>query len=226
MTTDAGPVDAGDLDAGEGTDDADDGVTVAYELVNEVLNAAMVNRDGQPLRLTGAEHMVLVVIAEECRNLATRTCQLDRVTMARRAKVTPDTVRNALRGLARKGLDPRVAIPGLYGSDDRPVYAYPGRPTTYRLPVLVDEPDKPDDDEDAPGDDGKGGQSAPPKGGRSDPPGRRKGGRSDPPSGRSRLDREAIDACRYCDHVAQVLGIDGTPTVPAVKCGRHRIVIE
>lgn len=220
VTTEPEPAAAGDHhDAREGTDDTERGDSrMAWQLFHEVLHATGV-------QLTPSEHLVLLVIAEECHSHVTRTCQLHRAELAARAKITPDTVKTALQSLARKKLDPRVPIPDAFGSDGRPVYAYPGRPTTFRLPHLVDEPehtphgDPPAGDQD--GDqDGKGGGSAPPP---QRPPRPRKGGRSAPPPGR--LDRAAIDACRYCDHNAQVLGIDGLVAEPPIRCNRHPVVI-
>jgi hypothetical protein len=180
---------------------------MAWQLVREVLNSTRV-------RLTRSEFAVLVVIAEECRDVDTRTCSLERELIAARSKMSTDGVRRALRGLRNKGLDPRVPIPGMYGSDGEPVYAFPGRPCTYRLPALVDEPDKADPEADP-----EGGQNDPPKGGKNRPPRRpRKGGQKEPPTraevGAARA--AAVAACDDCDEWGYLLGPDGSTVGPPV----------
>ncbi len=159
---------------------------MAWQLSHEVTHATRV-------RLTGAEFKVLAVIAEECRDPETRTCTLDRAVIAKRAHLSLDGVRRAVRSLAAKGYDPRVPIPGMYDScvPPRPVYAFPGRPCTYRLPVLVDEPIEP------PKPTRKGGGRRPPKG----------GGKTPPPPTRAEVGaaRAAVVAdCTVCDEFGYV----------------------
>lgn len=164
---------------------------MAWQLVNEVTR-----RTG--VKLTPSEWAVLVVIAEECRDPKTRTCALDRGEMATRTGRTADTVKRALQGLAKKGLETRVPVPGVKDSKGQPVYAWPGRPCTYKLPQLG--PDPADEPAPAPEQPPKGGQTAPPKGGANRPPsGRRGAGRAPTRAEVGRARAAAVAACPECD---------------------------
>ncbi len=190
---------------------------MAWQLVREVTHATGV-------KLTGAEFKVLVVIAEECRDVNTRTVAIERDVIAARARVSADTVKRALRSLRTKGLDPRVPVPGVKDSAGQPVYAWPGRPCTYRLPHLGPEP----------AEDDKGGDPAPPKGGHGAPP---KGGQPAPPrtgrgAGREpsraevgRARAAAVADCAVCDEFGYVTrdgrAINHHPRPGYTKPSRH-----
>jgi hypothetical protein len=97
---------------------------VSYQLVAEVLDHAPA--------MTAAERLVLVGIAERART-NTRECELDMPTLQRRAGgLDASNVRAALRRLAERGIEVRVAA----GKDrrGRPVFAYRGQAPRYRLP--------------------------------------------------------------------------------------------
>lgn len=105
---------------------------MAYELVAEVLDHA-------PAGLTAAERLVMVVIAEYvlssdyARGL--RTTSRPAGDVARRAGLKPEGLKATLQRLAGRNLELRVAL--ATGRDGRPVYAMPGRSTTYQVPVLA-----------------------------------------------------------------------------------------
>jgi hypothetical protein len=104
---------------------------MAWELVNEVLDHA-------PAGLTPAEVLVLVAIAEYVRTEdhkhGIRRTSRPAADIARRAHMTLDGLRKAVQRLAKNGLDIRVEL--ATGKDGRPVYAVPGKSSTYKIPPL------------------------------------------------------------------------------------------
>jgi hypothetical protein len=105
---------------------------MAYELVSEVL-------DHTPVDLTPGEQLVMVVIAEYVLSSdyarGVRRTSRPAAEVARRAKMTPSGLRQAFQRLAERGLELRVPL--RTGKDNRPVYAMPGRSSTYEIPALA-----------------------------------------------------------------------------------------
>lgn len=105
---------------------------MAYELVAEVLDHA-------PTDLAPSERLVMVVIAEYVLSTdytrGNRSTSRPAADVARRAGVTISGLKQALQRLAKRGLDMRVPL--LVGKDGRPVYAMPGRSSTYQVPPLA-----------------------------------------------------------------------------------------
>lgn len=97
---------------------------MSYTLVAEVLDHAP--------EMTAAERLVLVAIAEQARSKS-RECAMETAALTRRTGgLDPSNIRKALRRLAVRGLEVRVAV----GTDRRgqPVYAHRGHVPRYRLP--------------------------------------------------------------------------------------------
>lgn len=104
---------------------------MAYQLVQEVLDHAP--------PMTAAERLVLVAIAETIRSTATRQCELDTEALIRRTGgLDPSNVRAALRRLAKREVEVRVAL----GKDrsGNAVYAYRGQVPRYQLPAFPPPP--------------------------------------------------------------------------------------
>ena len=129
---------------------------MGVKLITEVLDHA-------PDDITSAELVVLLVLAENGRD-STREAFPGMDVLTRRSRLSPDGVRKALQRLAKRGLEVRVAI----GEDrlGRPVYSFPGRQTTYRLPAF----------ERRDAGTAKGGTDVPPNGGTLVPPKTKNGG--------------------------------------------------
>jgi hypothetical protein len=104
---------------------------MAYELVAEVLDHA-------PADLTPAERLVMVAIAEFVHRQdyenGRRSTSRPAVDIARRAGLNPKGLKEALSRLAKRKLELRVPL--MTGKDGRPVYAVPGRSSTYEIPAL------------------------------------------------------------------------------------------
>lgn len=97
---------------------------MGIKLIVEVLEHA-------PTDVTPAEMLVLLVLAEYA-NDRTRECWPGMDLLSRRTRLRPSGVSAALRRLARRGYEPRVAI-GITKAG-KPVFAYEGRQTHYRVP--------------------------------------------------------------------------------------------
>lgn len=99
---------------------------MSIRLIVEVLDHA-------PADLTSQERLVLVVLAEGARD-HTRTCWPGMDLLAHRTGLDASNVRRALDRLTRRGYALRVPL----GTDKhgRPVYAYRGHATAYRVPEL------------------------------------------------------------------------------------------
>lgn len=102
---------------------------MAWQLTEEVYAHA-------PAGLTLSERAVLLVIAEEAR-ADTRGCPLARAELVRRAGLSVDGVRAALRRLRDRGLEVRVPLEGRVDRVGNPVFAVPGLVSRYRLPVFA-----------------------------------------------------------------------------------------
>ena len=105
---------------------------MSHVLVSEVLDHA-------PAQLTALERLVLVVIAEAAQDRDRPGCPAreaypSMATLARRTGAAPTSVRSALQRLAERGLE--VRVPLTTDNTGRPVYAFRGRATRYRLPHL------------------------------------------------------------------------------------------
>ena len=108
---------------------------MSHVLVSEVLDHA-------PAQLTALERLVLVVIAEAAQEVDRPGCPAreaypSMATLARRTGSAPTSVRSALQRLAERGLE--VRVPLTTDSAGRPVYAFRGRATRYRLPRMRPE---------------------------------------------------------------------------------------
>ena len=108
---------------------------MAYELVTEVLDHA-------PATITTGELVVMVAIAEWVQHddyrRGIRQCSRAQADLSRRTRLAPAGVKTALQRLAERGLELRVPLS--IGKDGRPVYAVPGRVSTYRIPPLPAPP--------------------------------------------------------------------------------------
>lgn len=102
---------------------------MGFRLYREVIDHA-------PPDITSGELVVWLVIADDA-NDDTRVGWLDGDELCRRARMKPRGVASALQRLAARGYELRVAR-GV-DKNGRPVYAYRGTQTTYRLPVLDGE---------------------------------------------------------------------------------------
>lgn len=105
---------------------------MSHVLVSEVLDHA-------PAELTALERLVLVVIAEAAQERDRPGCPAreaypSMAILVRRTGNAPTSVRSALQRLAERGLE--VRVPLTTDSTGRPVYAFRGRATRYRLPRL------------------------------------------------------------------------------------------
>lgn len=114
---------------------------MSHVLVSEVLNHS-------PAELTALERLVLVVIAEAAQERDRPGCPAresypSMAILVRRTGSAPTSVRSALQRLAERGLD--VRVPLTTDSTGRPVYAFRGRATRYRLPHLRPQADEGDD---------------------------------------------------------------------------------
>jgi predicted transcriptional regulator len=96
-------------------------------LIKEVLTCA-------PDDLGPAERMVMMAIAEDARDATRESWSMTPAELGKRAGLKPSALQKAFQRLAKYGLEVRVAIK--VGKDGRPVYAYEGKKTTYRIPVL------------------------------------------------------------------------------------------
>jgi hypothetical protein len=98
---------------------------MGWRLANEVL-------DNAPDDLGPAERLVLSVLAGYVVDEETRTCWPGMDKLVRRTGLKPDSLRKVFQRLARRGLDPRVAI----GKDKKGnlVFAHESARTTYRIP--------------------------------------------------------------------------------------------
>lgn len=99
---------------------------MAYELVEEVLDHA-------PADLSGTEVLLLVGIAEQARK-PSRMADIPTADLARRVRVEPESLKKVIQRLSKRGIDVRLVI----GIDKigRPIYAVPGRVSTYVLPLF------------------------------------------------------------------------------------------
>ena len=108
---------------------------MAYDLVTEVLDHA-------PATITNVELVVMVAIAEWVQHddyrRGIRQCSRAQADLSRRTRLAPAGVKTALQRLAERGLELRVPLS--IGKDGRPVYAVPGRVSTYRIPPLPAPP--------------------------------------------------------------------------------------
>lgn len=96
-------------------------------LITEVLACA-------PDALGPSERIVLIVIAEDARDATRESWALKPEELGRRAGLKPAALQKAFQRLAKAGLE--VRVPLKVGKDGRPVYAYEGKKSTYRLPPL------------------------------------------------------------------------------------------
>lgn len=96
-------------------------------LVVEVLTHA-------PAELGPSERMVLVVLAEDARDATRESWGLTRAELGRRTGMSPEALKKAFQRLARAGLE--VRVPVKFTDKGKPVYAYEGRRSTYRIPPL------------------------------------------------------------------------------------------
>jgi hypothetical protein len=106
-------------------------------LIREVVEFLMHNKE-----MTPAERCILYAVAERAndrngRRVAWNTPQWN---LGQVCGLTPVGLRRALQRLAERGYDVRVALG--YDSSGEPVYAHRGKQTTYRLPYLVDLPER------------------------------------------------------------------------------------
>lgn len=97
---------------------------MAHQLIHEVYDHA-------PPDLSPAEAHVLTVIAYHCQ-VDARSCWMSAEEMQARARLSATGLRKVMQRLADRGLECRVQQ--ATGKDGKPVYAYRGRTTTYRLP--------------------------------------------------------------------------------------------
>jgi hypothetical protein len=139
---------------------------MGYRLYREVLEHA-------PADITSGELLVWLIVADDASD-TTRCGWIDQDELARRARMSPAGVKKALQRLGTRGFELRIAR----GVDakGRPVFAYRGAQTTYRLPQLVDNSEKGGTVVPASGE--KGGTTVPERGDRSI----RMGGPQSPPS--------------------------------------------
>lgn len=88
---------------------------------------------------TSAERLVLVVLAEYA-NDATRECWPGMDLLTRRTGLSPSGVGAAIRRLSRRGYEVRIVVAKT--SAGKPVFAYEGHQTHYRIPCFppVDNP--------------------------------------------------------------------------------------
>lgn len=110
---------------------------MAHELVTEVLRDA-------PGELGSGEMVVLIVIAEAAgvkpgrtrsgQVLRPRESVLRQDTMLERTRIAKRTLQDVFERLAGRGLEVRVPVGET--KSGKPVYAYHGRATTFRLPIF------------------------------------------------------------------------------------------
>jgi hypothetical protein len=98
---------------------------VSGKLVGEVLALA-------PADLSSAELLLLVTIAEQVRNEKSRECWPGMSLICWHMRMTEDGVRKVFQRLAKHGLD--VRVPLATDRRGRPIFAYEGARTRYRLP--------------------------------------------------------------------------------------------
>lgn len=94
--------------------------------IMEVLN-------NTPPAVTPAERLVLIAIAEKAHK-DTRECWPGLEKLMRHTGLTRTGLQQAFRRLSARGLEVRIAV--AKDKDGRPVYAYRGKQTRYRLPEL------------------------------------------------------------------------------------------
>ena len=87
-----------------------------------------------PAELGPSERMVLMAIAEDARDATRESWALTRAELGRRTGMKPDALKKAFQRLARAGLE--VRVPLSFTEAGKPVYAYEGKQSTYRLPPL------------------------------------------------------------------------------------------
>lgn len=87
-----------------------------------------------PPELGPSERMVLVVIAENARDTTRESWKLTRADICQRAGMSSEALRKAFQRLAKAGLE--VRVPLKFNQEGRPVFAYEGKQSTYRLPPL------------------------------------------------------------------------------------------
>jgi len=100
---------------------------VGIGLITEVLAWA-------PGALGPSERMVLIVIAEDARDATRESWAMKPEQLGARAGLKPAALQKVFQRLAKVGLE--VRVPLKIGKDGRPVYAYEGKRSTYRLPHL------------------------------------------------------------------------------------------
>lgn len=104
---------------------------MGVKLMVEVLDYA-------PEDLTATERLVLVALAErardDTRDVLPRESETVRGMVMRRARLTDSGLRKVLSRLAARGLECRVPLAA--DKEGRPVYAFEGRTSSYRVPVL------------------------------------------------------------------------------------------
>lgn len=96
-------------------------------LIKEVLTCA-------PEGLGPSERVVLLVIAEDARDATRESWRLTRAELCQRAGMKPEALKKAFQRLAQAGVE--VRVPLKFAENGKPVYAYEGRQSTYRLPLL------------------------------------------------------------------------------------------
>src|SRR5213595_3760641 len=90
--------------------------------------------DHAPAELTAAERLVLVVLAENARD-ATREAYPGRDVLLRRTGLGVRGLKHVFERLAKRGLEVRVPV----GTDasGRPLYAFAGQRTLFRIPEFA-----------------------------------------------------------------------------------------
>ncbi|MYV77745.1 hypothetical protein GT352_28005 [Streptomyces sp. SID1046] len=107
---------------------------MGIRLVVEVLDHA-------PADLTPAERLVLVVLAEYA-NDKTRLCWPKIESISARTGLKPESVSQVFRRLSRRTPSLEVRVELKKGKDGRPVFAYEGTKTKYRIPKLAKRADQ------------------------------------------------------------------------------------
>lgn len=100
---------------------------MAFELVEDILDHA-------PADLTHTEVLLLVAVAEFAR-VETRMAAVDQADLARRVRVDQDSIKKICQRLEKRGIQVRLAF--AFDRIGRPLYAVPGRTSTYIVPTFV-----------------------------------------------------------------------------------------
>lgn len=100
---------------------------VGIGLMVEVLKHA-------PAELGPSERMVLMAIAEDARDATRESWTLTRADLCQRTGMSAEALKKAFQRLAKARLE--VRIPLKFDKQGKPVYAYEGKQSTYRIPLL------------------------------------------------------------------------------------------